>query len=197
MIWKYSLRFSGHFGKYLNEYDGSYIPAGWHRWVGLIRNSRFYNYTLRHNTFFRRHSNVYKRDYFTDVITNHSLAFFRQAKARNPDRPILMGGKSFSTTWTWRWRPAISTHVWEHHFPKVSRKSQFLCFYRSVGWFAPIGARASLGLSRSSLLFWREGEQARAPWNSCGFLAGKSCSGPQAPRWHLDYSPVSSAQLKN
>ncbi|XP_031556550.1 extracellular sulfatase Sulf-2-like [Actinia tenebrosa] len=81
---------TGHFGKYLNEYDGSYIPAGWHRWVGLVRNSRFYNYTLRHNTFFRRHSNVYKRDYFTDVITNHSLAFFRHAKARNPERPILM-----------------------------------------------------------------------------------------------------------
>ena len=63
-------------GKYLNQYGmpsvggPEHVPPGWDEWVGLVGNSRYYNYTLSVNGKPEKHGQTYATDYLTDILVS-------------------------------------------------------------------------------------------------------------------------------
>lgn len=81
---------TGYFGKYLNKYNGSYIPPGWREWSALIMNSKYYNYSINSNGRKIKHGDDYFNDYLTDLIANDSVRFLRQSKQAFSKKPIML-----------------------------------------------------------------------------------------------------------
>ena len=67
-------------GKYLNQYGAreaggvSHVPPGWDWWIGLVGNSKYYNYTLSINGKPQRHGDDYvtRRPNLTKLGSNNT-----------------------------------------------------------------------------------------------------------------------------
>ncbi|XP_075218694.1 N-acetylglucosamine-6-sulfatase-like isoform X1 [Lycorma delicatula] len=77
-------------GKYLNQYGekkvggAQHVPPGWNWWLGLMGNSRYYNYSLSINGTRKHFSNLY----LTNVIRHYSVEFLKFQV--NSDKSFLM-----------------------------------------------------------------------------------------------------------
>ena len=90
-LFKASGYVTAYYGKYLNRYSGDHVPSGWSRWAGLVRNSRYYNYTLNIDGKLEHHGDRYETDYLPDLITNKTLALIREMEDSSSPFMAVLG----------------------------------------------------------------------------------------------------------
>jgi arylsulfatase A-like enzyme len=91
---------TGFFGKYLNSYNGSYVPPGWNDWQGAFRNIYpQYNYSINANGVAEHYGGA--QNYFGNVITTKAKTFIT-ASARSP---FFVYFAPTATHWPWTASP--------------------------------------------------------------------------------------------
>ncbi|CAL4107884.1 unnamed protein product, partial [Meganyctiphanes norvegica] len=82
-------------GKYLNAYGQhavggvEHIPPGYDHWMGLVGNSRYYNYTLSVDGVAEMHGDNFEDDYLTNIIRKRGMDFLESADLNNPFLLVL------------------------------------------------------------------------------------------------------------
>jgi N-acetylglucosamine-6-sulfatase len=76
---------TGLFGKYLNGYDGTYLPPGWDRWFAFSQaeSGLYYGYTLNDNGILTNFGSD-PEDYSTDVLGAEAVRFVRNVPLEEP-----------------------------------------------------------------------------------------------------------------
>jgi N-acetylglucosamine-6-sulfatase len=77
-------------GKYVNQYEGDYVPQGWDVWASVfsdVGSNAYYNYWIRENNQVVSYGDA-PSDYLTDVLAQRSLAFVRQSMQQR--QPFLL-----------------------------------------------------------------------------------------------------------
>jgi arylsulfatase A-like enzyme len=82
---------TGLIGKYLNEYEGGYVPPGWDRWFGQVRHNypdaRFYSQN-RMVTYEGRHTDALIAEKTLAFVTNAEEPFFAWVGFNAPHEPM-------------------------------------------------------------------------------------------------------------
>jgi arylsulfatase A-like enzyme len=76
---------TGFYGKYLNTYDGSFVPPGWDDWHAfearwLRRNGGYFDFRLNNNGSHR----FYEKGYSTDVLRKQAVRFIERQTSDAP-----------------------------------------------------------------------------------------------------------------
>ena len=59
--------------------------------MGLVRNSRYYNYSLNHDGKMEHHGDDYARDYLPDLITNRTVELIEEMKEESSPFMAVLG----------------------------------------------------------------------------------------------------------
>ena len=71
-------------GKYINGYDGSYVPPGWDRWASIFKSPfQYFNYGLNEDGSPKYYGTA-AADYLTDVLSKKAVSFITNTPVTRP-----------------------------------------------------------------------------------------------------------------